>query len=68
VAAGLPKPIIYTNLMMTSFDAAELMPDAHKETMNEQFRNKRFYVSLSMLHVSLCEATKDNANYRSLLE
>jgi hypothetical protein len=38
---------------MTSFDAAELMPDAHKETMNEQYRNKRFYVLLSMLHVGL---------------
>jgi hypothetical protein len=38
--------------MMTAFDAAELMPDADEETMNEQFRNKRFYVSMPTLHVS----------------
>ena len=47
---GLPKPIVYTNLMMTSFDAAELMPDADSETMNDLFRDQRFYVSLPMLH------------------
>jgi hypothetical protein len=38
--------------MMTSFDAADLMPDKQKESMNDQFRNKRFYVSLPTLHVS----------------
>ncbi|MCJ1388063.1 hypothetical protein MMC18_000907 [Xylographa bjoerkii] len=47
---GLPKPIVYTNLMMTSFDAAELMPDADEETMNDQFRNSRCYTPLPTLH------------------
>ena len=37
--------------MMTSFDAAELMPDADQETMNDHFRNARFYSPLPHLHV-----------------
>ncbi|MCJ1313972.1 hypothetical protein MMC25_007652 [Agyrium rufum] len=47
---GLPKPVVYTNMMMTSFDAAELMPDTDGETMNDLFRDQRFYVSLPLLH------------------
>ncbi|TVY21569.1 Non-canonical non-ribosomal peptide synthetase FUB8 [Lachnellula arida] len=47
---GLPKPIIYTNWMMSTFDRAELMPHDYDETMCDQFRNKRFYVSMAMLH------------------
>ena len=43
---------------MTSFDAAELMPDANKETMNDHFRNKRFYVSLPNLHVSILQCSQ----------
>ncbi|KAI9686662.1 MAG: hypothetical protein M1820_010602 [Bogoriella megaspora] len=54
---GLPKPIVYTNWMMTSFDAAELMPDAGEETMNDHFRDKRFYVSLPNLHVKFTGMT-----------
>lgn len=50
---GLPKPIVYTNWMMTSFDAAELMPDADRETMNDHFRDSRFYTALPSLHVSI---------------
>lgn len=49
---GLPKPIIYTIWMMSTFDRAELMPHDYDETMCDQFRNKRFYVSMAMLHVS----------------
>ena len=49
---GLPRPIVYTNLMMTSFDAAETMPDTDQETMNDHFRNSRFYTPLPHLHVS----------------
>ncbi|KAI4162629.1 MAG: hypothetical protein LQ342_003675 [Letrouitia transgressa] len=50
--ARLPKPVVYTNLMMTSFDAAELMPDADQETMNDLFRDTRCYAPLPHLHVS----------------
>ena len=64
----MPKPIVYTNLMMASFDAAELMPDANKETINEQLRNKRFYVSMAMLHVSWSLGFKGPAHNCSLLE
>lgn len=39
--------------MMTSFDAAELMPDADQETMNDHFRNSRWYTPLPSLHVSV---------------
>lgn len=54
--------------MMASFDAAELMPDIHKETMNDQFRNKRFYVSMPTLHVSSYRGTEGTAYDHSLLE
>lgn len=37
---------------MTSFDAAELMPDADQETMNDLFRDTRCYAPLPHLHVS----------------
>lgn len=39
--------------MMTMFDAAELMPDADQETMNDHFRDACFYTSIPMSHV--CE-------------
>jgi hypothetical protein len=68
MVVGMPKTISYTNWMMTSFDAADLMPDMHKETMNDQFRNKPFYVSLSALHVSLYRSTKCITYDHSLLE
>lgn len=59
----MPKPIVYTNMMMGSFDAADLMPDIHKETMNDQFRNKRFYVSMAMMHVSPYRRSKKKPAY-----
>lgn len=39
--------------MMTSFDAADLMPVYEKETMCDQLRNKRLFIPLPSLHVSL---------------
>ncbi|KAL8788738.1 MAG: hypothetical protein Q9213_001552 [Squamulea squamosa] len=36
--------------MMTSFDAAELISDADQETMNDHFRNARYYSPLPHLH------------------
>ena len=48
----MPKLVTYTHLMMSSLDAAELMPDAHTETMNHHFSHKRVYTPLPSLHVS----------------
>ncbi|KAF2179124.1 putative AMP-binding enzyme [Zopfia rhizophila CBS 207.26] len=47
---GLPKLVTYTHQMMASLDAAELMPDAHEETMNRHFEKKRWYTPLPSLH------------------
>lgn len=38
--------------MMATFDAAELMPDADQETMNDHFREACFYTAAPMSHVS----------------
>jgi hypothetical protein len=40
------------NWMMTTSDAAELMPDADQESMNDHFRGACFYTSAPMSHVS----------------
>jgi len=47
---GLPKLVTYTHRMMSSLDASELMPDAHEETMNRHFQNRRWYTPLPSLH------------------
>ncbi|KAL8806333.1 MAG: hypothetical protein Q9200_005078 [Gallowayella weberi] len=47
---GLPKPIIYTNKMMASLDAARLMPDQDDETIMDQFADCRWYTPLPSLH------------------
>ncbi|KAF2017909.1 AMP-binding enzyme [Aaosphaeria arxii CBS 175.79] len=47
---GLPKLVTYSHKMMASLDAAELMPDASDETMNNHFRNRRWYTPLPSLH------------------
>lgn len=47
---GLPKPITYTNLMMTSIDAARTMPDADQGTILDHFANSRWYTPLPSLH------------------
>ncbi|KAF2202541.1 putative AMP-binding enzyme [Delitschia confertaspora ATCC 74209] len=47
---GLPKLITYTHDMMTSLDVAELMPDAHEETMSRHFEKSRWYTPLPSLH------------------
>ncbi|MCJ1383912.1 hypothetical protein MMC17_007026 [Xylographa soralifera] len=49
-STGFPKPITFINQMMTSLDAAETMPDADEETMNDHFRNQRWYTPLPTLH------------------
>lgn len=41
--------------MMTSLDAAKTMPDADSETMNDHFKNARWYTPLPTLHVSWTE-------------
>lgn len=48
---GLPKPIIYTNMMMTSLDAARSMPDRDAETIMDHYANSRWYTPLPSLHV-----------------
>lgn len=48
---GLPKLVTYSHQMMSSLDAAELMPDAHEETMNRHFEHRRWYTPLPSLHV-----------------
>ncbi|MCJ1465426.1 hypothetical protein MMC07_004044 [Pseudocyphellaria aurata] len=47
---GLPKPITYTNFMMTSMDAARTMPDADQGTMLDRAANSRWYTPLPTLH------------------
>ncbi|RDL36935.1 uncharacterized protein BP5553_04368 [Venustampulla echinocandica] len=47
---GLPRPITYTNLMMTSLDIAQTMPDANEETTNTHFSNDRWYTPMPTLH------------------
>ena len=37
--------------MMSSLDAAELMPDAGEETNNSQWAGKRWYTPIPNLHV-----------------
>jgi len=49
---GIPKLVTYTHRMMSSLDAAELMPDADHETINRHIENKRWYTPLPSLHVS----------------
>ena len=39
--------------MMTSFDAAESMPDADQETQNGHFADSQWYTPLPTPHVSL---------------
>ncbi|KAL9049734.1 MAG: hypothetical protein Q9206_005382 [Seirophora lacunosa] len=47
---GLPKPITFTNKMMTCMDAARTMPDRDDETIMDHFVNGRWYASLPSLH------------------
>ncbi|KAL9598405.1 MAG: hypothetical protein Q9219_004495 [cf. Caloplaca sp. 3 TL-2023] len=47
---GLPKPIVYTNAMMTSLDAARNMPDQDEETIMDHYANSRWYTPLPSLH------------------
>lgn len=50
--SGLPKPIIYTNLMMTSLDATMIMPEATQELQTHHYIDERWYSPLPSLHVS----------------
>ncbi|MCJ1250586.1 hypothetical protein MMC30_007814 [Trapelia coarctata] len=47
---GLPKPIVFTNQMMTSLDAAKTMPATDQETPIDHFSNGRWYTPLPNLH------------------
>ena len=49
--AGSPRPIVYTNWMMTTVDAAALMPDA-EEYMSDPLQGACFYTYAPMSHVS----------------
>ena len=48
---GLPKPVVYTNLMMTSLDATLIMPEATQELQTHHYMNERWYSPLPSLHV-----------------
>ena len=52
ICEGLPRPVVYTEMMMTSFDAAELMLGTESETINDHFRNSRCYAPLSFTNVN----------------
>ncbi|KAL8898242.1 MAG: hypothetical protein Q9207_006806 [Kuettlingeria erythrocarpa] len=47
---GLPKPIVYTNMMMTSIDAARTMPNSDDETILDHYAEHRWYTPLPSLH------------------
>ncbi|KAL8668541.1 MAG: hypothetical protein Q9168_006833 [Polycauliona sp. 1 TL-2023] len=47
---GLPKPIVYTNMMMTSIDAARTMPDPDEVTIMDHYAGRRWYTPLPSLH------------------
>ncbi|KAL8978547.1 MAG: hypothetical protein Q9177_006376, partial [Variospora cf. flavescens] len=48
---GLPKPITYTNMMMTYYDAAQTMPGHNAGTVMDQYSNSRYYAPLPSLYV-----------------
>ena len=50
---GLPRPIIYTNKMMPTFDACHLLPDPEDKLLHHHFENRRVYSPLPSVHVSL---------------
>ncbi|KAL8646101.1 MAG: hypothetical protein Q9210_006319 [Variospora velana] len=50
-ASGLPKPMTFTNMMMTFFDAAQTMPDRNAGIVSDQYSNSRWYVPLPSLHL-----------------
>ncbi|MCJ1313131.1 hypothetical protein MMC25_006808 [Agyrium rufum] len=47
---GLPRPIVYTNSMMTVFDAGNFYPDQDKFVYHH-FANRRVYSPLPCIHV-----------------
>ncbi|KAI4126720.1 MAG: hypothetical protein LQ341_006851 [Variospora aurantia] len=49
---GLPKPITYTNMMMTFLDAAQTMPGRDAGMVMDQYSNSRCYVPLPSPHLS----------------
>jgi len=52
---GLPKPILYNNLMMTSVEANLTMPEATDSVQSEQYVGERLYSPLPSLHfVGMC--------------
>ena len=52
LCVGLPKPVIYTNQMMTVFDAGHLLPDPNEELLHHHFANSRVFCPLPAVHVN----------------
>ena len=52
IYTGLPKPVVYTNQMMTVFDAGHLLPDPNEELLHHHFANSRVFCPLPAVHVS----------------
>lgn len=50
--SGTPKPVIYTNLMMTSVNVSQSLPDADDRTSMSCFIGRRVYSTIPMYHVS----------------
>ncbi|KAL9017666.1 MAG: hypothetical protein Q9185_005000 [Variospora sp. 1 TL-2023] len=49
--SGLPKPITYTNTMMTFMDAAQTMPGRDDGSVLDQYSNSRCYVPFPSPHL-----------------
>ena len=47
---GFPKPVVYTQLMMTSLDQSENFPDVDEKTSMSLFKNSRVHSTLPMDH------------------
>ncbi|KAI9842789.1 MAG: hypothetical protein M1837_006892 [Sclerophora amabilis] len=48
---GIPRPIVYTHLMMTSVDASKLFPDAGEETQMGCHVNSRVFSTVPIFHL-----------------
>jgi acyl-coenzyme A synthetase/AMP-(fatty) acid ligase len=52
-STGLPKPIVHTHQMMTTFEATELMLDASDDSLMKHMDGRRCYSPLATLHVGI---------------
>ena len=58
---GLPKPFIYTNQMLTTFDAGLLLSDPKEKLLHNHFADSRVYSPLPLVHVSTFTILSDTA-------